>query len=358
MNAYLLNRSANSLYRTILAHTALALAVLGFTAAMPSPACAETLEEASVSTPPELKQAAQDLRADYRQQQWDRLSQKTDRDSLIAAVLLGMPNDTDSNPIDGNADVEQRLARNFGHDPLVLFTLALSCQLQKEPCAHPERYDALVRIAPFNAVHWLLLPNGATPNDAQLHAAAIAPQADTHLREMVRIVRAALVDQPAPSARIGVDPRELALLLRRDAVGEEVMLPKFAAVMKLCKGVAGQRRDDCIELGRRLEADRSGSILSRMIGSAIVRRMLKGTPEEVAAKELRRDYVWFSDQLVASKVPYEEQKEIDTVVYGEWEAAERAVERMGMTRTPPAGWMPKNPQTLLLSEERTPAPAQ
>src|SRR2546430_13982582 len=103
-----------------------------------------------------------------------------------------MPNDTDRHPVDGHADVQRRLARSYGRDPLVLFTLALACQAQREPCVNPRHYDELVRIEPDNAVNWLLLPNNAAPNEAQLHAAATATKAHTHLLDMIPIVPAAL----------------------------------------------------------------------------------------------------------------------------------------------------------------------
>lgn len=358
MNAIHLNRRASPLHRNIVGYTTLAIAVLGFIAAMPAPASPQTLEQASASAQTTLTQAMNDLSADYRQQQWQRLAQKEDRDNLIAAVLLGMPNDADKEQINGNAQVEEHLAKVFGHDPLALFALALSCQMQYEHCAHPEYYDALVRIAPDNAVHWLLLPKHAAPSDAQLHAAAMATQADSHLRDIFRIVRTALANQPAPSTRPGVDPRELALLLRNNAVDQVRQPDQYGALLKMCKVAIAQRRDDCIAIGRLLEEDRSGSILSRMIGSTALRRLMKGTPEEAAGKEMRREYVWLSEQIETSKIPYQEQLHDDVVAFGEWEAWQRAVERMGKTRTPPAGWMPENLQLLLLSEERTPAPAQ
>ena len=367
MNRITAPRIASTLHRNALAFAILATATLGLGGVMPSLAGATSRDQTTATAPTALEQAAQDQRADYRLQQWQRLSRKSDRDSLIAAVLLGMPNDVESldlpkemqnKQIDGNADVEQRLANVFGRDPLALFTLALSCQMQAGPCAHPEHYDALVKISPDNAMHWLMLPNGAAPSDAQLHAAAAATQGDSHRREVVRILRTALADQPAPSSRPGTDPRELVLLLRRNAV-DQVMFPKIGTVLPMCKGVVAQRRQDCIALGRLFENDRSGSIVSRMIGSAMLRRLFKGMPEEMAAKQLRREYVWFADQLEASTVPWQEQAQNEVAVFGEWEAAERAVERMGKTRTPPANWIPKNPQTLLLTEDRTPvAPAK
>jgi hypothetical protein len=299
-----------------------------------------------------VAQAAAGLRADYREQQAQRLAQHDDRDSLIAAVLLGLPNEIDARHVAGQAEAEQRLAARFGTDPLAAFTLALACQVRDEPCAEPERYDALLRLAPDNALHWLMLPNGAAPSDAQLHAAASTTHAESHLGALIGIVRTALADQPAQAVD-GVDPHELALLLRREAV-EQIPLPRFATTVTMCKSATAFRRADCIGVGRHLMADRGGTILTRMIGSAMLRRLLKGTPEEAAAKALRRDYVWFGEQLQASDMAYQEQLQIDTAVFGEWEAVQRSVERMVGSRTPPANWTPHDPQMLLLSEERTP----
>ncbi len=336
---------------------ALILGALALGGTMSPRAGAQTLEETSAAIAPALKQALQTQRADYRRHQFERMARNTDRDSLIAAVLLGMPAAAERQPLAGQADAVERLARTAGEDPLALFALTLACQLQQEPCAHPETYDALRRVEPGNAVAVLMLPNGAGPSGAQLHEAAAATGADTHWRDIVRVVRAALAGQAATAVPAGVDPQELALLLRRDAV-EQIQLPNFAAAMRMCKGAAEPLRTDCLELGRRLENDASGTFLSRMIGSSMVRRLVKGTPEEASAKELRRIYTWLSEQLAASTVAYAERLQEDGVAFGEWEAWERAAERLGIARTPPPGWLPKDPQALLLSEERAPAPAR
>ena len=312
-----------------------------------------------------VEQAADSQLGDYRQQQWSRLAGKQDRDSLIAAVLLGMPNDPE-NPVSlaGNDAVEKRLAAKFGRDPDALFALALSCQLQKDSCAHPEYYQALVKLAPDNAVNWLLLPNRGTPDAAQLHSAATASMADSQARMLMGRVRAVLADQPAPTQVAGVDGTQLALMLRRH-VADQVSLPMFRSVVVLCKAPPEAMRSDCIELGRHLEVDRSGSILARIIGSVIIRRLEKGTAEEADAKQLRRDYVWMSEQAgwlgsdeEAASSSDEEQLQVDCVALGEWTAWERTMQRAGVSTKPPADWVPKNPQSLLLSEERTPAPAK
>jgi hypothetical protein len=353
MNPLASHRNGAPPRRTLLGLALVAATSFVWNFASPSSAQAQSMEEENAATPPALTHAVQELRSAYRQQQWQRLSQKKDRDSLIAAVLLGMPTDDQHPAIAGHEGVEQHLARSFGRDPMALFALALSCQMQSAPCANPNAYDALTRVAPDNAVHWLLLPSDAAPSAAQLHSAARAEYADAHLRDITRILLAALVDQPAPAQRAGIDPQELALRMRRDAI-DQVQLPKFNAVIQVCKGAVGQRRDDCIALGRNLEADASGTILSKMIGVVLVRRLLKGTPDDAAAMELRRGYVWMGEQMDASEEPFMERVKNETVVYGEWKAWQRAVERTGATAAPPPGWIPKNPQTLLMSEERTP----
>jgi hypothetical protein len=300
-----------------------------------------------------LEQAADSQRAEYRQQQWTRLAKANDRDSLIAAVLIGMPFGSDA-PVDGHELVERHLAETFGSDPLALYVLALSCQVASAPCTRTEYYDMLVRIAPDNAVHWLLLPNKGEPSAAQLHSAASASIADSHLGATISIVRSALADQPAPQIVPGVDANELALKLRR-TVADLVPVAIYGKAVIMCKPPKVEQPDDCIALGRSLFHDQSGSILTRMIGSAILRRLLKGTPEDTAAREFRREYVWGDQQLTASHASYQEQFQIEIAQFGEWEAWQRSLDRSGIARKPPAGWTPSDPNLLLLSEERTPA---
>ncbi|MEO8742953.1 MAG: hypothetical protein ABI365_07160, partial [Lysobacteraceae bacterium] len=166
-------------------------------------------------------------------QQWQRLSAKNDRDALIAAVLLGARRENDAGPIAGHEVAEKRLAAHFGQDSLALFALALACQQQSGTCVPADAHAALLRVAPDNAMHWLLLPNDAAPSAAQLHAAALAPMSDTRLREITAILHKTLGGQPAPAHVDGVDPHVLAMALLDDAVGQ-VELPQFHHVMRMC----------------------------------------------------------------------------------------------------------------------------
>lgn len=313
------------------------------------------LPSRAAETSPSVEQTAQNQRDEFRQNQWVRLAGAEDRDSLIAAVLLGMPDAVEHVAINGHAEVEQRLASRFGQDPEVLFVLALACQMQDEPCG--PTYDRLTTAEPDNAVHWLLLPNGVGPNSDQLKSAAAAAYADTHLRMVVRILRAALAGQPGPHPADQGDSEARASALRVDAI-ERVPLPKFAGVMSTCKRSELENRNDCVRLGRLLSADRDGTILTKMIGSAMLRRFLKGTDEEREAIQMRREYVWLSEQLEASDGSYKAQLQSDLEKMGEWAALQQAIERLGKSSKPSPDWTPKNPQALLLSEERVPAPAK
>lgn len=311
----------------------------------------DAAELAPLSSP--LEPATQSLRADYRLQQWQRLARRTDRDSLIAAVLLGIPTAAAPEDIPGQSGLRRRLAEQFGRDVDARFALALACQSASAACHEADYYRQLTTIAPSNAVHWLLLPNAAAPDAAQLHAAATANAADSRLGWMIGLVRDALAGQPPPAPVPGFDAHQLALSLRRDAV-EQLPLPIFGAVVSLCKAPAEAIRGDCVTLGRKLTADLSGTILSRMVGSAILRRLEKGSADEIAAKELRRDYVWMSQQLDGVSPTQKEQMQIDIPRVGEWIAVQNAVLRLGKPGRPPADWLPSDPQLLLLSEERTP----
>ena len=302
-----------------------------------------------------VEQAAQGLHSAYRQQQWNRLAIAQDRDALIAAVLLGMPDAEEHVALKGHAQVEQRLATRFGQDPDVMFVLALACQKQGVSCG--AYYDQLTREQPDNAVNWLLVPNGGEPNLFQLRSAARAAYADTHLRLVTRVLNEALAEQPASDPADKIDSNALATKLRVNAI-ERVPLPSFAGAMSVCKPLALERRNDCAGLGRLLCADRDGTILAKMIGGALLRRFLKGSNEAKEAFQMRREYVWLSEQLEASDGSWRPQVQSDLGKMGEWAAVQHAVERLGKSSQPAADWVPKNPQALLLSEERTPAPAK
>ncbi len=310
-----------------------------------------------VSEPTEA--LAEQLAGQYAGQQMARLAKLEDRDSLIAAALIGTPNVTEPEP-EGHDEVLQQLATNFPTDPLALYAAALVCHLQARACKTPEFQERLVEIEPDNAVNYLLAPNGRQPSLEQLGKAADTARADSHFSALLGIVRSALTEQPAPAAEgRKVNETQLALQLRRTEVGY-VPWPRIGPTMGLCNADVASRSDQatlqatCAKLGALLFKDQGNNLVTRMFGVTLLRRFAKGTPAAAEALELRRQYVWLSE-LPDETAPAEmERLQDEEVALGEWEAFQRHAERKGVSRTPPVGWAPLNPEFILLPEERTP----
>jgi hypothetical protein len=182
-------------------------------------------------------------------------------------------------------------------------------------------------------------------------------------------MRAALRDQSVPDATLlpmqaFVGEADVARSLRRNAV-DSVALPNYGPFLRLCKpaniealGVAGLR-EACGAFAQNGMRSSGASILARMISSAMLRRLYNGTPLEAEAFEYRRQYVWLSEQVwpdSSGNEPVNSELILqDLAHYGEWEAWQRHADRMGKPRTPPPGWVPANPQSLRLAEDRTPS---
>jgi hypothetical protein len=312
-----------------------------------------------------VSEIADQLGDDYRAQQVERLARLGDRDSLIAAALIGIPRGSDGASSAIHAGVLQRLFDTYPHDAVALHALALTCHVQRQACSQSAYYTRLVQAFPDNAVHWVLLPGGARPTERELasvvqHAAA-ASTFDDRLSTWAALVREALRDQPLPDS-IGqpmqavLNAAEVAPSLRRNTF-DSVPMPIYGAIVRLCKPdssaiseIAGLR-DACGTFARKGMRSNEASILTSMVGSAMLRRLYKGTPLAIEAFEYRRQYVWLSEHAGDTAADAERlQREV--AQFGEWEALQRQAERAGASRRPPPGWKPADAQTLLLSEER------
>ena len=337
------------------------------------------------------------LGEDYRELQVERLASKGDRDSLIAAALIGIPRGVDGNSSPAHEAVLRRLSDSHPNDPLALYVLALACHVQRQPCTHPEYYARLIALNPGNAVHWMLTPSGSNPTDLELASnvihAAQAKDFEDRPAAFAGLLRTALRDQQVPQSILQpmqavVEESEVAPSLRRDTV-DSVPVPIYLAIRRICtpasdplSRVAGDLRaclaipewhqctgsdalsrvanlhDACVAFFEKGMHSPGATIQSRMISSAMLRRLYKGTPMAAEATEYRRQYVWLSDQIPPSKTSDTlgdtGQFQQDVARFGEWEALQRELDRLGVSRTPPPGWVPANPQTLLLTEDRAP----
>jgi hypothetical protein len=291
------------------------------------------------AAPPEITSPA--TRA-YRLEQSQRLAARDDRDSRIAAALLAIPRDSHVSGL-SFADVKtaQALLQPLGDDVPALYLAALVCHLSAE-CSDTHAVDRLTARAPENALHWLLRPGVGPIDDPTLHRAAAGTSAEPHLGELGFALDRALADaEPAQQ--------------RRDA-RDALPMPHLAPAMDHCKGATADRRDDCLAVGRLLFGDAKGTILTRTIGSVMLRRLAPDSTDAVAAKTFRRDYVWLGEHDIAGRNIGGDALQKDTQRFGEWEGWLRAADRAGVARTPPADWKPRDPQQLLLPEERgTPA---
>ncbi|TDR45774.1 serine/threonine protein kinase [Tahibacter aquaticus] len=300
----------------------------------------------------------------------DKLARSDRRETLIAAVLLGSSQPDSAVLQAATAAARQRLAQRFGDDAEALYALALACHVQSQPCAQGEYFQRLTAIDGANAVSWIVVPQGLAETDDQmaerLARAAAATQFDDHSWRHAGLMRAELADlQPPDSLRLPLrgmlDDAEIPRLLRRSVV-QTVPLPRFVGFVRLCRPdslLLQQRaslRGDCERFAHLLLTAPKASMLTRMIGSAMTRRLFKGRAEAAAALQMRRQYVWLSEHFDRQRIDAEFLQD-DMAAYGEWNAWLRAADRLGIAREPPADWQPQQPQSLLLSEERN-APAR
>jgi hypothetical protein len=305
------------------------------------------------------------LGEDYREAEVTRLVKAADRDSLIAAGLIGIPRGVDQVSSAAHDMALRRLFAGFPDDKMALYVAALSCHVQPTPCGHPEYYERLVSRFPDNAVHWILAPRGATSTEGKqgsrlIHAAKATVFDDYH-RSYSPLLRKVLDGQAIPDSirqpmQAVVEASEVAPSFRRYTIGN-IPLPYYREVILLCKPDSNAisrivgLHSACSTFAKMGMRSPGSSILSRMVSSAILRRLYKGTPLEFEAREYRRQYVWLNDH--ASDLPGDEELlQLDIERYGEWEAWQRQAERLGVTRKPPEGWVPSNPQLLLLTEDR------
>jgi hypothetical protein len=302
---------------------------------------------------------ASSLSADYQQAQSRRLLRSGGRDALIASALIALsPGAAAARSFD-DSEAARRLASEYPADELAVYVAALLCHLQKSPCLHPEYRQQLLKLDSGNAIHWLIVPAGSALTSEDLQRAAQSRFADTHFSAMLGVVRRALqgqgVGDAAPVAWRG--NKELGLMLRRNEIGR-VPWPDYKQLMVACSAQAAQSDEvgikrECAALGSHLFGERGNNLVTNSIGSTLLRRFARNTPQAESAIKFRRQYVWISEQLPeARSSEAKERLNEEEILLGEWEAYQRSAERSGVPREPPSDWIPKRPDLLRLQEEK------
>lgn len=297
----------------------------------------------------------------YRRERLAQLLARDTRDSLIALQLIvGDDADADARAIaaEGAARLEQR----HGDDVDARYALALGCSLQWIACSN-DTFDRLRALAPDNVVHWIFAAPDASDAELrrQLHHAARALAFDDHLASQAALLRSTLAaTAPPPDVQLPLrgmlDEAQIAPSLLRHTV-DAVPLPRYAAIVRVCRpdrapaDADAALRADCSAFAQRAMNAPGASILSRMVAGAMLRRLHRGETIAQQAVEQRRQFVWLSEQFTQRGVDTERLQQ-DLVRHGEWEAWLREADRLGIARAPSREWMPRDPETLLLPEER------
>ena len=140
---------------------------------------------------------------------------------------------------------------------------------------------------------------------------------------------------------------------------------QFGPFNRLCSSAAAQSdaelRADCVAFFEKAYAARGG-LLHRRVGETVLRRLLSDPEKLAALVEDRRRYLWLMEQcpfvMEATPGPAElswEQLMNDAAQLGEMDAYYLRAKRLGCGEGPHAEWKPRDPETLLLPEQRSKA---
>ncbi len=294
----------------------------------------------------------------------DRLGRNASADQLVRASKLSYRGGLDASRIG------QLLHAALEKDPdnLLGWYLNASQCLVDEACAQLESAENLVRLDPDNGYAWLLLANarrgGQAAQDA-LHEAAQKVHFDDYFALAVEAHARALeqhmaLETPTDRGSVYVTGETERIF------GTKIMalipsLPPLGGFAKLCKPAnlpadAANLRADCVTIGKRLAHD-AGSEFNNDTGAIVVSRLAAGTPLDTEMRELRARIAYLNESQSALPIPeyfgYPYNLTLQAIRDGGNLAVyERQLAYFGHPTTPPAGWTPKDPEVLLLPEER------
>jgi hypothetical protein len=307
--------------------------------------------------------------SEYRQQVIDKLELRGDAAALVIAAMLHRRNAADP---ERGARTGKLLVRALALQPDYLFgwyLASIHCEADAENCALADAPERLVQLDPDNGFAWLVLAlrgSGERAREAVRRAA--------HSPAFQDYFGAIYLDYAQAIEDTGVEPPELVAGVARElAPGAPVAatvaeyeawampMPRFQRIIDLCHAdkelpADPAAREDCIALGQRM-ARAPGGLITNMIGSVIARRLARGTPLEAEMKAIRARYVYLTEVYGALSFTQlrdygSDRVQRDSAQFGEMAAFARVAAHFGKPTTPPADWVPQDPQTLLLPEER------
>jgi len=292
-------------------------------------------------------------------------------EALIQAAMLTLHDDEMVEREQAIASLLESAFKKAPDSALGWYVATVYCAGKRPEACPKDAARRLTEVDPTNGYAWLLL--ATTRNDdaayAAVHRAARSPRFEDYITAIYEAYARAFEDSKvAPPQLVARPARVLAPRARVERVVAQVQsmampFPALYNFVNLCRperiqGRDRATRDDCIEVGTRM-ARTKGSLLTNMVGVTVVRRLARGTPLEAEMKALRARYVYLSEVLEAlgsgAQLSYDlERRQRDVLEVGELESYARIAAHFGKPTTPPADWAPKNPEALLLPEERTP----
>lgn len=307
---------------------------------------------------------------EYRQRVIDEhLARGTPRSKMLAAVLMQYGEE------DGAARARQSellgsaLADN-ADDLDIAVTAFLYCA-KESACWSLDPLDRMTRLQPDNAANWALRidgEGGASPSNLEnLARASKATFFDDHFPRTFALTFEAIRTSSVPVPEVmrrtierlspGADVKEIIGWFQNYSMP----IPAWNHLVRLCRPEPGKplpepMRAQCVRVAD-LAAYQAKGLVTKMIGSVIIRLNLPGTREAARARDLRRDYLYVFDtrnsrtpeQIRASR---DELMGRETLEYDELEAAKRTLDRAGLPRDPPAGWEPEDPVRMMTGYER------
>ena len=250
------------------------------------------------------------LGVDYRHQVIAALQAGSDKYRYVYSAMLAW-GDTKGSSTSAQFDSSMQMAiKQHPDDPFVWQVAAVYCPDidHEKRCLYPQAAETLVRMAPDNMYHWLLVVMASTDPSRRrqaLHEAAQRTSFDdyfgTNNLAYARAIEAGAVHVPSLIARpiTVLAPNErpessIALLEAQSSLP----MPNWSPLMRYC-GVAvssSQAADpetqaDCLTVGERLERS-NGGLVSRMIGVALVRNLARDTPVAEEAMQVRRLFTY------------------------------------------------------------------
>jgi hypothetical protein len=306
----------------------------------------------------------------YRDDVVGALAKRGDPQSLLDAAIWAYASVPDPDRSSRFGELIRRAVDAAPNQALPLYVAALACAPAESttPCAVPDVFVRLVAVEPDNGANWLLGMNNGADDDHYVGRAGIAPGYDDHFGEL-KAIYASAADRsgvPMPQALTmpalvysqGDPPTQTIGLIESDGLPTQANQPLivFCDPQNTLVRKQGFARNSCIRVGQ-LMAHAKGSLRANMVGSEILRRLLNGTDTEASMREIRRQYLWADAQMKAITFVQRRQSNDalllrDFAEAGEFEGILRRLDRLGIPRQPPAVWVPQDPQSMLLPEER------